>query len=188
MPMVEQWVDYTNKFGAGFVLDDGTMGCLLNAGESVPSSGVLVRPDMNENEDVKPKENEKVSLLHGQPIELYENYSEEGFKCVRLEEQQYKIYFGGDIDTESDASGLNGHDQRKRVAISLWADFAKYMRDTLAKGQRTSPERRRSDSMTSRGANGKVSVIFYQRLGNVQIWYFNDGSIQVSSIHYHLLP
>lgn len=174
MPAVDAWVDYTNKFGVGFILDDGSLGCLINAQGSLPSSGVLVRAEVNYKEDSKQQGDEKVSLLNGRPIEFYENHSEDGFRCVRLEEGKYKAFWGDDIDENNYGSGLNGHDQRKGLAIFLWSRFADYMRHSLAKGP---------DSMSTGGQKGEIRAIFYQKLGNAQVWYFTDGSIQVSGRH-----
>ncbi|KAI9780025.1 MAG: Cell cycle serine/threonine-protein kinase cdc5/MSD2 [Peltula sp. TS41687] len=169
MPVVDAWVDYTNKFGVGFILDDGSLGCLVNAQGSLPSSGVLVRGIRKSEGGNKHKGNGSRSSLNGRAIEFYENNSEKGFKCVRLEEEQYKAFWGDDVDEKNYGSGLNGHDLRKGLAIYLWTRFANYMKNSTGK---------RQEGVATGDGNGQISVTFYQRLGNAQIWYFNDGSIQ----------
>ena len=179
MPVVVKWVDYSNKFGIGYTLDDGSIGCLLNAEGKGPSSGVLARGNVEESnrEEGTPKASVP---LQGQPIEFYENYLEDGFKRVRLEEDQYQVYFASEDDIKKIRPGLSGHATRKRRAVLLWTKFANYMRDALAKGQNSQPEESgdKANNEGSKQGSGPC-VLFYQRLGNVGVWAFGDGSFQV---------
>lgn len=40
---VIKWVDYTNRYGIGYVLDDGSVGCVFKSGNGQPASGVVMR-------------------------------------------------------------------------------------------------------------------------------------------------
>lgn len=184
MPMVVKWVDYTNKYGIGYVLSNGDVGCLLNAETNAPSSGVHVRDDVlrpGRKGTALQKMEGKMSPLQGQQIEFYENYAKDGFKCVRLEEKQYKAFM------ETDSNSLSGHDLRKQKAIILLTKFAAYMRDALGKrhDQGAQAPRDTSDETTEKQATPRQErgpcILFYQRLGNVGVWGFADGAFQVSS-------
>lgn len=199
LPLVIKWVDYSNKFGIGYTLNDGSMGCLLNAEGDAPSSGVYVRGEADaEIRSAKAKKQPPslVTPLNGRPVRFYENTFDKGFRCLEVDEERYMVYLGGD-DTKDDGKNnsrqgeLSSFDNRKRRAILLWGRFANYMQDALAKtstdetdaGEETAAN---TTSKSDRSAEGKKDhkqtpcVLFYERLGNVGVWGFDDGSFQVS--------
>jgi hypothetical protein len=44
---VIKWVDYTNRYGIGYVLDDGSVGCVFRGENGQPATSVLVRDGEN---------------------------------------------------------------------------------------------------------------------------------------------
>ena len=78
------------------------------------------------------------------------------------------------------APGRDIYDYEKRRKLCLWDKFGKYMTQTLGKSEDmdvTSLEE--LDGSRSKRSNvAGPFVKFYQRLGNVGIWGFGDGSFQ----------
>ncbi len=184
LPLVIKWVDYSNKFGIGYTLNDGSMGCLLNSEGGGPSTGVFVRGNIDRPTGADGKAKKEPSIpLYGRPIELYENCGEKGFKHLQIKPEEYQIYLGNGHDDKNEDGKPKRREwipseQRKRRAILLWARFANYMRDALAKSG--SDAIKKAEDQESDGQTGPC-VLFYQRLGNVGIWGFDDGSFQVMS-------
>ncbi|KAI9828903.1 MAG: Cell cycle serine/threonine-protein kinase cdc5/MSD2 [Phylliscum demangeonii] len=183
MPVVVKWVDYTNKYGIGYTLSDGSMGCLLKAEGDGPPSGVLVRGSASYRSKLAAQEKaEKCEgeALGGKTIEFYENHYTEGHKCVRVEQKDYQQYIEVDGLKHCLVSEFNGYQKRKRRAVSLWTKFAEFMRDTLAVApvnDRPGVEPLDEGGQTKRQDN-ELCVLFYQRLGNAGVWAFGDGSFQ----------
>ena len=206
MPLVTKWVDYSNKFGIGYTLSDGSMGCLLNGEANYPSSGVYVRGDIDRTPIIisskrggpTGSKGDQPIPLHGRPVELYENHNERGFKNVVVTKEVYRFLIDGvkatgvddDVNAKKSPSQrvLTPSDLRKRRAILLWGRFANYMRDSLAKGNSIadvgeapqSTEKQNDAAVKSaEEVERGLCVLFYQRLGNVGIWGFSDGGFQV---------
>ena len=192
-----KWVDYTNKFGLGYILNTGDVGCVfraLSVDPSDPSRGytpptcVMVRKGERHlhnrgNKDYTDRH--QILPISGPNVEFYENRGVEGIFRGKVNPQNYKVGVDQNGEVERLARGRDEWDDRKRERIVLWKKFANYMTaygrdadypydDAL---RRTSPER-----VVDITASGDV-VTFYQRLGDVGCWIFNDGHLQVSTIH-----
>lgn len=193
--IVVKWVDYTNKFGLGYILSNGSVGCIFKetpADPSEPSKGyippscVVVR---DAERHLQNRGNEayldrhQIVPISGPNIEFYENRGEHGITRGKVNPQNYKISVSSDGETGKLSRGIDQWDDRKREKIVLWKKFANYMTafgrdqdypydDALS---RTAHER-----MTDIVAAGNV-VTFYQRFGDVGCWAFCDGHFQVYS-------
>ncbi|KAI1166887.1 hypothetical protein F5B18DRAFT_604613 [Nemania serpens] len=188
--VVVKWVDYSNKFGLGYILNDGSVGCVLKSipgsargGKTVklPPSCILVRgaeqhcsrrqdPGYADRHQIVPMANE---------IQFYENNGETGLCTVFVHPSQFKIVPNDDGTPGKIPTGNDIYDYRKREHLVLWKKFANYMmaygRDqdsTDTTGQIESPA---SSKQTM--PPGDV-VTFYQRTGDVGCWVFADGHLQ----------
>ncbi|KAL8714744.1 MAG: hypothetical protein Q9220_001257 [cf. Caloplaca sp. 1 TL-2023] len=177
-PLVTKWVDYTNKLGVGYTLDNGSMGCLIKANEGYdnPQCGVVVahtRRHYRSRKDPSYGEADQILPQAGPPVEFTEFSEEQGITRILVPANRFKI-------TAKSRDGLpkmnptrDIHETEKRRRLSIWTRFADYMINNLAPD--TSPE-------PTLPPDGKhvpgPSLRFYQRLGNVSIWAFADGALQ----------
>ncbi|KAI0877625.1 hypothetical protein GGS24DRAFT_447028 [Hypoxylon argillaceum] len=188
--IVVKWVDYSNKFGLGYILNDGSVGCVLKSipgsaggGKTVklPPSCILVRgaeqhcsrrqdPGYGDRHQIVPMTNE---------IQFYENNGETGLSTVFVHPSQFKIVPNDDGTPGKIPTGNDIYDYRKREHLVLWKKFANYMmaygRDqdgTDTTGQIESPTPSKQTMPP-----GDV-VTFYQRTGDVGCWVFADGHLQ----------
>lgn len=150
LPYVSKWVDYSRKHGVGYVLDDGSIGCLANPTENDPLTIALVR-------DGYPhllKLEKDIEHLKNIPIEYYASPSEEkGISRVEMVDKN-----------------------RDRIVRGLWKRFGTYM--CMRVDSQPPPVGAESAPLNF--------VRFYQRLGNVGIWNFVDGSFQVGTLENYL--
>lgn len=101
LPFVSKWVDYSRKHGVGFVLEDGTVGCLAVATERHPVTTALVHNGHKHLFNVS-KDPEHMARL---PIEYYAATEESaGISQVEIMERQ----------------------RRDHLRL-IWAKFGKYM-------------------------------------------------------------
>ena len=182
-PVVVKWVDYTNKFGIGYILANGSVGCVFKGDATIPPTCVMV----SEAESHFKKRNfsayaEKHQIVprRGSPVEFVENSGLDGLKRVFVQPVRYQIKVSSAGVADRLGPGFDVYDFEKRKKLCLWDKFGKYMTQTL--GKQEDPESQ-SDSQTemSQQIGGHVAgpfVKFYQRLGNVGIWGFGDGSFQ----------
>ena len=182
-PVVVKWVDYTNKFGIGYILQNGTVGCVFKGDEcSYPTCVVVADAETH----LKRRKNQAYPDKHqmvpkkGAPVEFIENCHDEGLKRVLVSPSRYQVSVSSSGVADRLGPGLDIHDFEKRKKLTLWDKFGKYMTQTLGKsddGDSSSLE----ESNISRSRRNNVAgpfVKFYQRLGNVGIWGFGDGSFQ----------
>ena len=198
LPLVIKWVDYSKKFGIGYTLNDGSMGCLLNTNSAGTSSGVFVPGGVNftgDGDAARRKRQRQLGMattLEGAAVQLYESSSDQGCKRLLVDEDQCMVYLSSEERDESKGSmkstggrrEFSGFDAKKRRAILLWAKFASYMRDSLARAGEELPPNEEADAKKAAPKpdppkSTAPCVLFYQRLGNVGIWGFDDGSFQV---------
>lgn len=182
-PVVVKWVDYTNKFGIGYILANGTVGCVFKGDETSNPTCVVVAGA----EDHLKKRNvanygEKHQMVHarGAPIEFIENCGLDGLKRVLVPASQYQVLVSDAGVVDKLAPGRDIHDYEKRRKLCLWDKFGKYMTQTLGKSEEINKQSL-EEPTTSRSRRNSVAgpfVKFYQRLGNVGIWGFGDGSFQ----------
>ena len=191
--IVVKWVDYTNKFGLGYILSNGSVGCIFKStlvelsGTSqghVPPACVLVRDAERHLQSRNAQEyadRHQLVPISGPGIEFYENRGERGITYGQVNARNYAV--------RVDASGKGGKlprgkdewDDRKREKIVLWRKFANYM-TAYGKDQDfpydDAVARTPGGIKTETAAAGNV-VTFYQRFGDVGCWGFSDGHFQV---------
>lgn len=191
-PVVVKWVDYTNKFGIGYILNDGSVGCVFKGEDGNPPSCIVVRDG---EEHLKKRslaaytEKHQIVPKDGHPIEFFENCGDVGFKRVSVQPTEFQM----DVDKGSFAErlgpGKNTYKWEKRRSVWLYDKFAKYMTRSLEKSEedQLSPvDDVYSGRERNRRTTAKAFAKFYQRLGNVGVWGFGSGSFQVSYSHFHM--
>lgn len=154
LPFVCKWVDYSVKHGVGYVLKDGTVGCVFNASakHNTPVTHVYnhdgrrwlakLRKDLENSEIV--------------PLEILEDRGEEGII--------HKVYKGLGSVKEGP---LAAEAARRKTLSVLWAKFGRYMCQSL------------EGDVGMGDSKSEGFVRFYQRIGNVGLWVFADGAMQV---------
>jgi hypothetical protein len=190
--IVVKWVDYTHKFGLGYILDDGSVGCVLKAlpfqeGDSperlyLPPACMLVhgaeRHALRRNDMSYPDRHQVVPM--NQSIYFYENNGEAGISRVRVSPKAFHVPTNSDGTQGKLAQGKDIYDHRKRERIVLWKKFSNYM---IAFGREMNM-RQEVDTQTPIPTADPTTapndiVIFYQRFGDVGFWLFCDGHMQV---------
>ncbi|CAK4030849.1 Serine threonine- kinase plo1 [Lecanosticta acicola] len=159
LPFVSRWVDYSRKHGVGYVLSDGTVGCIINASHKpnqspTPVTHVLVRNGQSWLSKVG--KNKDFAGIDQVPLEIFEDCNEDGIKR--------KIYKG--LGSVKDGPLLAEAERRRTMSV-LWVKFGRYMCQSLD-----------GDEDGERG-HGENFVRFYQRIGSVGVWAFADGCLQV---------
>lgn len=189
--VVVKWVDYTNKFGLGYILNDGSVGCILRdipttengKAALLPPAGVFIR---GAERHIVRREDETYGdrsqpLPMTEPIKFFENNGESGLAEVVVSPEQFRVSVNEDGTAGKMQPGKDIFQHRKRERIILWKKFANYMiaygRDDVAPVEETDPA-----GAISPGQKGTVAelVTFYQRFGDVGCWVFCDGHLQVS--------
>lgn len=188
--IVVKWVDYTNKFGLGYILSNGSVGCIFretpadpidsNRGNLAPSCVVVRDAERHLQNRANPAyvDRHQIVPVSGPNIEFYENRGDQGIALGKVSPQNYKIAISGD-DAGKLSRGVDEWDDRKREKIALWKKFANYM-TAFGRDQEYDealapvPQRVKADTV----AAGNV-VTFYQRWGDVGCWGFCDGHFQV---------
>ncbi|KAF2869396.1 P-loop containing nucleoside triphosphate hydrolase protein [Massariosphaeria phaeospora] len=142
LPFVSKWVDYSRRFGVGYVLSDASVGCIMTATNHDP-----------------------VTVMR----------CADGFAHVRrlAKDEQYAQAIPLDLFAvprkSKGISRVEAVDQHRMSELRLlWQKFGKYMLGQLG-GE---------DLPTPKESSQINFVKFYQRLGNVGVWGFDDGSFQ----------
>lgn len=187
--LVVKWVDYTNKFGLGYILSNGSVGCIFKEAPVdprdarkgiLPTSCVVVR---NAERHLRNRANEsypdrlEAVPMSGHNVEFYEHTSGKGVAGIKVNPQTYRLPASKDGEIQRLAKGTDEWDIRRRANLVLWKKFANYM---VAYGRDlehySTPEKtRKSDEKKSAPEN---VVTFYQRWGDVGCWFFGDGHFQ----------
>lgn len=182
-PVVVKWVDYTNKFGIGYILANGTVGCVFKGDESSNPTCVVVagaEDHLKKRNTTNYREKHQMVDARGAPIEFIENCGLEGLKRVLVPASQYQVSVSDGGVADKLAPGRDIHDYEKRRKLCLWDKFGKYMTQTLGKSEEIDVNSL-EEAKSSRSRRNTVAgpfVKFYQRLGNVGIWGFGNGSFQ----------
>ncbi|KAK4158478.1 hypothetical protein C8A00DRAFT_39197 [Chaetomidium leptoderma] len=189
--IVVKWVDYTNKFGLGYVLNDGSVGCILRGIPSPegPNPGVLPpacllvrdaeRHCLRKDDANYGARHQIVPMKEG--IYFYENNGESGISRVRVAPESFVLPMNPDGSVGKLSAGKDIYDHRKRERIVLWKKFANYM---IAYGREmdnpepTEDAAIRVPSITDPAVAPTDVVTFYQRFGDVGCWMFSDGHMQ----------
>ncbi|KAK7714218.1 Cell cycle serine/threonine-protein kinase cdc5/MSD2 [Diaporthe eres] len=135
--VVVKWVDYTNKFGLGYILNDGSAGCILNSvtapgGDAqavLPPSFLLVHDaekHISRRNDQTYHERHQVVPMT-EPIYFYETKGEEGISRVRVDPDEFRVPVSQTGTASKLGPGKNEFEHRKRERIVLWKKFANYM-------------------------------------------------------------
>lgn len=189
--IVVKWVDYTNKFGLGYILNDGSVGCILR---SIPTqegtpSGLLPPACMlvhgaerhcQRRDDPTYPDRHQIVPMTGS-VQFYENNGEEGFTRVRVPPKSFHIPVYSDGSSGKLAAGKDIYDHRKRERMVLWKKFANYMIAYGREMEGQTPEDEapiRAPTLTDPDAPPTDIVTFYQRFGDVGCWMFGDGHMQ----------
>lgn len=190
-PIVVKWVDYTNKYGLGYVLSNGSIGSIftgfpadffdLDKGSYAPACLVVrdaERHLQSKRNDDYPDRHEIVPIS-GPNIEFYENRSENGLVRVKVNPMNYKVVHGPDGVSPKLPLAKNECDARKRELLILWKKLSNYMcsfdkDENFPHDEALSRKKAPAEAV----AAGNV-VTFYQRWGDVGCWAFCDGHFQV---------
>lgn len=188
---VIKWVDYTNRYGIGYVLDDGSVGCVFKGENGQPATSVVVRDgekhirrkarsvDTPEGKGIPYSEADHLIPRNGSPVEFYENDDNisQGCRGIRrgyispslFDPQTSKVMrLRVNAGSETDRS-----DTEKIKRVKLVDQFGKYMIGSLG---RHGDEGINDDDLSTHTSGQFIK--FYQRLGNVGIWGFGDGAFQ----------
>lgn len=204
---VVKWVDYTNRYGIGYVLDEGSVGCVFKAERGHSASCVVVR---NGERHIRQKarakgpsdgraaysEADQLIPRNGSPVEFYENVGINTTDCpngaVRRALVPAHVFEvkGSSSSEPSKTRSTTGIDCTRRNAekvkrVKLVDQFGKYMIGSLGRGgDDSNAADEKADSSLDKS---RQYIKFYQRLGNVGIWGFGDGAFQVSSLAFQRL-
>lgn len=144
LPYVTKWVDYSRRYGVGYVLDDGSIGTLLTSDGQYPVTAAIAT-DGYKHLKMAGKDRE---LARSVPLDLYAAVKKNaGLSRIEVQERR-----------------------RVEEIRTVWHKFGKYMCATFGDEELPFKEDAKRGNF----------VKFYQRLGNVGIWGFDDGSFQVS--------
>ena len=182
-PVVVKWVDYTNKFGICYIISNVTVGCVFKGDETSNPTCVVVagaEQHLKKRNVTKYRERHQIVNARGAPIEFIENCGLEGLKRVLVPASQYQVPVSDAGIADRLAPGRDIHDYEKRRKLCLWDKFGKYMTQTLGKSEDIDANSL-EELNSSRSKRSNVAgpfVKFYQRLGNVGLWGFGDGSFQ----------
>ncbi|KGQ05019.1 Cell cycle serine/threonine-protein kinase CDC5/MSD 2 [Beauveria bassiana D1-5] len=181
--IVVKWVDYTNKFGLGYILNDGGVGCILrdipttegSKTALLPPAGVFIRGAerhiLRRQDESYPERNQPVPM--SQSITFFENKGEAGLTEVSLSPEQFRVAVNEDGTAGKMNPGRDIYQHRKRERIILWKKFANYM---IAYGRDEAIAE--EPAAKSQKATPSELVTFYQRFGDVGCWAFCDGHLQ----------
>lgn len=190
--VVIKWVDYTNKFGLGYILNDGSIGCVLRDIPTAEGNNVALLPPVcmliqSAERHVQRRQDESYADRH-QPVPMrknvhfFENRGETGLAHLPVPSEQFRVPIGRDGQPVKLEPGRDAYQHRKRERIILWKKFANYMvaygRDDGTPADEA-PAARAQSPVDDFGAPAQV-VTFYQRFGDVGCWVFGDGHLQVS--------
>ncbi|TQV95906.1 hypothetical protein V2A60_001072 [Cordyceps javanica] len=181
--IVVKWVDYTNKFGLGYILNDGGVGCILrdipttegSKTALLPPAGVFIRGAerhiLRRQDESYLDRNQPIPM--SQSITFFENKGEAGLTEVSLSPEQFRVAVNEDGTAGKMNPGRDIYQHRKRERIILWKKFANYM---IAYGRDEAIAE--EPVVKSQKATPSELVTFYQRFGDVGCWAFCDGHLQ----------
>ena len=183
-PLITKWVDYTNKFGIGYTLGNGTVGCILQGNKDSPPCCIVVAgaADHQRLRTVQGyPEKYQIVAKNGASVQFLENCGEAGIKRHFTKPTTFQIPIDAHGNPGHMAIGDSKFSAQKRKKLVLWEKFARYMAkqycqddsdefDPILAAKRIKPQEDRHSPI----------VIFHQRVGNVVIWAFADGSFQVN--------
>ncbi|MCJ1389335.1 Cell cycle serine/threonine-protein kinase cdc5/MSD2 [Xylographa bjoerkii] len=178
-PHVVKWVDYTNKFGIGYILANGNIGCVFNGTEQRASTCIMVpnaEDHLRRRDYPTYTERHQIVPRNGAAVAFLENRSEQGLSRTLIPPQHFQINIGKTGLPDKLSPVPNPYDNEKRRMLNLWDKFAKYMTQTL--GEKTDSTSDQPTPSNLPPSDSGTFVKFYQRLGNVGIWAFANQTFQ----------
>ncbi|EHK96909.1 putative Serine/threonine-protein kinase plo1 [Glarea lozoyensis 74030] len=197
LTLVVKWVDYTNKHGLGYILSNGSIGCIFSTTQvdssdttkgSLPPCSVIVRDaehHLQNRENTSYPDRHEIVPIRGSHIEFFESRGEAGIVCGKVLPINFKLAPGkpGTSGRAAEAGklepGADEWDHRKREKLILWKKFANYMvsygRDQNYPNDNAA--KRDLEKKPEHKPSGNV-ITFYQRWGDVGCWGFGDGHFQ----------
>ncbi|KAI2785980.1 hypothetical protein POX_h09745 [Penicillium oxalicum] len=187
---VIKWVDYTNRYGIGYVLDDGSVGCVFKGENGRPATSVVIRNgerhirrkarsvDTPEEKGIPYSEADQLVPRSGPPIEFYENRDDSLLGCRGIRRAMIDTcLFDARTSKVMRIRGTSGSetersDLEKVKRVKLVDQFGKYMIGSLGRHG----DEGLGDELPAHSSGQFIK--FYQRLGNVGIWGFGDGAFQ----------
>ena len=188
--IVIKWIDYSNKLGHGYILNDGTIGALV---KSLPTADPVPNPIQKTIPPVcLVVHNAETHLLRRaqdptyldrhqvvpqkEDVHFFELQGERGIARVRIPARNY---WTSEADGKAGRleKGRDIYDFRKRDRLVSWRKFANYMMQYGRDGSgKDDPEL--LPIVTSPNLPPNDVVILYQRFGDVGCWVFCDGHMQ----------
>lgn len=147
--MVEKWVDYTQKFGLGYILSDGTVGYMMFRADlpGVHKSVLIRGHKMNVIQRAASTENISELPQGCAPVEVFEKHDKEGLQKRMIP-----------------AAEFPQQEREPFKMIQLCDRFGRYIANrshVWAQEEISSPQEERPSDRY---------VHFFQRLGNVLVW------------------
>ena len=184
-PVVIKWVDYSQKFGAAYILDNGTVGMVAKVNEKRAACCLAVA---NADGHIYKRltssrylQKHQIVCKEGAPVEFYEHTRLGGIKRVLNSPRDFQLQLNETKDAperiDFRAPGLAEHEREKRRLLDLYDKFGRYMVSTLG---REGIIQQRSSSRSKKSTTGAQFVRYYQRIGNVGVWAFGDNSVQIN--------
>ncbi|PHH55934.1 Serine/threonine-protein kinase plo1 [Ceratocystis fimbriata CBS 114723] len=175
--IVVKWVDYTNKFGLGYILNNGNVGCVLRAiatttsldanGETamLPPACMMI-PEAEQHMLRRNDLSYADRLQHvpmTEPIHLLENHGEMGLTRLAIDPRTFRVAVVDGVASKLEP-GRDVYHHRKRERIILWRKFANYMitygRDDVPppSGQHQNADPDNTDDMLAEALSAKLSL------------------------------
>jgi len=183
-PVIVKWVDYSHRFGIGYILENGTVGSVLRGDNGNPTTCLTVAgAEVHLRKRKSPNYLDKHQVLSkdGSPVAFFEDCGDEGIRRVLVPSRKYHIR-GSRGTSEEFRQAIDDYDREKRERLCIWDKFGRYMTQSLGKSDGPDPHACSSDKETVSGGIEPIGpfIRFYQRLGNVGVWGFGDGSFQIN--------
>lgn len=183
-PLITQWVDYSNKFGLGYILANGSVGCLFKGDSVIPTSYLVVAGSQKhfyQRQTDSYREKNQIVPQAGAPVEFLED-CEEGIKRVIVPAAKFPIKDGTTLLEKHLCPGETVYDLEKRKRLTVWNKFGNFMARQYGKDP-DAVEDADPSSVEHQLRRRKLAIAgpfikFFQRVGNVIIWVFGDGALQ----------
>ncbi|TEY85188.1 hypothetical protein BOTCAL_0016g00420 [Botryotinia calthae] len=186
--IVVKWVDYTNKYGLGYILSNGSVGCVFRetpAGSPesednvIAPSCIVIRDGERHlaNRTNKSYANRhQIIPISGPNVEFYESKGERGMIRGSVPAKTYRVAESPEGRPGRLPLGIDSFDNRKREKICLWKKFGNYM---FAYGRDAEyPYESWTAGQNPEATVNSTVITFYQRWGDVGCWGFSDGHFQ----------
>ncbi|RKF73549.1 putative serine threonine protein kinase [Golovinomyces cichoracearum] len=186
--IVVKWVDYTNKYGLGYILSNGSVGSIFKAIPAFPqdpskglcySTCILIRNSekhlVNQTDPALVDYGQLVPISEHK-IEFFENRGDQGYFRAEVNPENFRAVPDPNGEAHRLSAGRNEFDNRKKERVIIWRKFGNYMtqygRDTDYPADEIPNDKTDVDSSAGN------FVTFYQRWGDVGCWGFDDGHLQ----------